>query len=195
MDESQQTTFRIAESAADLFRTLGYVATTMQTIARHAEVAVQTIYNTVGGKADVLNLVLDRTVAGDEFPKSVPEFMQRRAAAAPDSATLITILADWFADVHPRSADVFGLIRDAAAVDPEVAALQRRREQRRLDNYRLAAAALEARGARALDLDEAAATIWAIGHPTVYRQLVVDNDWTVERYRSWVADTLGTALL
>ncbi len=42
--------------------------------------------------------------------------------------------------------------------------------------------------------EEAAAVIWSIGHPDTYRSLVVDNGWSSERYRTWLAAGLAAAL-
>lgn len=167
----------------------------MSGLATEAGVVVQTIYNTVGGKAAVLDLVLDRTVQGPDFPRSVPEFMMERTAGLPDSGSVIEVLADWFAELHPRSAEIFELIRQAAAVDPDVARLEDRREAQRLDNYEKAATVLADKGGLRLPVPEAAATIWAIGHPTVYRRLVLSVGWSVPDYRGWVRDNLRSALL
>jgi hypothetical protein len=167
----------------------------MVSIAEEAGVVVQTVYNTVGGKAAVLNLVLDVTVSGPDFPRPVPDFMSERTERLPDAASVIESLADWFAEVHPRSAAVFDLIREAAAVDPEVAVLEQRREAQRLTNYERAASIIAKKGSLRLPVRETAATIWTVGHPSAYRQLVAATGWTVGQYRDWIATTLTAALL
>lgn len=186
---------RIAAAATRRFLADGYQKTTMLSLAADAGVVVQTIYNTVGGKAAVLSLVLDRTVSGPEFPRPVPGFMKERTENLPDALSVIETLADWFAEVHPRSAQVFELIRQAAAVDPEVAELENRREAQRLSNYELAAAVIADKGELRLPIRETAATIWAVGHPSVYRRLVMAGGWSVSDYRNWVTTTLSAALL
>jgi hypothetical protein len=89
------------------------------------------------------------------------------------------------------------VIRDAAGIDPEIAALERRRAAQRFDNYHLAAAEVAARRhlRPGLDADGAAAVIWAIGSPQTYRFLVVEQGWEVARYRRWVEASLTAALL
>lgn len=167
----------------------------MVSLAADAGVVVQTIYNTVGGKAAVLNLVLDRTVSGPDSPRPVPEFMKERTEGLPNAVSVIEALADWFADMHPRSAQVFELIRQAAVTDPEVAQLEERREAQRLSNYELAASLIAAKGSLRLPIREAAATIWTVGHPSVYRRLVMVGRWSHSDYRDWVCTTLAAALL
>ncbi len=182
---------RIARSAVRLFQRHGYVATTVADIADDAGVVVQTIYNTVGSKAAVLNLVLDTTAAGDRSPTPVVTIMQERTSAMGGPHEVVELLADWFAEVHPRTSNVFRIIHEAAAVDPEIARLRARREQSRLDNYHRAASALLERGAGSgASQAEIAATIWSLGHPVTYAMLVGDRGWTVQQYRDWLAHAL-----
>ena len=108
----------------------------------------------------------------------------------------VGLLADWFAQANPRTAPVVSIIRQAAAVDEEAAQLERRRAAQRLRNYHLAAAAVRERGGLSTGVsdDAAAATIWAIGHPNAYQQLVVESGWPGQAYRDWVYGALAAAL-
>jgi AcrR family transcriptional regulator len=121
----QEATQRaIVEAAAELFIERGYIGTTIEEIALKAGVAVQTIYNAIGSKRAVLSRVLDFSASGPNAPTSVREFLGARIREESDPERIIRTLADWFAEVNERTAPVFGVIRQAAAVDPEVAALQ-----------------------------------------------------------------------
>jgi len=186
---------RIARSALELFERAGYVRTTVADIADDAGVALQTVYNAVGSKAAVLSLVLDTTAAGDRSPTPVATFMQQQTSATSGAGELVDLLADWFAEVHPRTTNVFRIIGEAAAIDPEIARLQARRDRARLDNYRLAAAALLERGAGGgASQTEIAASIWSLGHPATYAMLVGQCGWTVGQYRDWVAHAMHGCL-
>ena len=186
---------RIVAAAHRLFLDRGFAGTTIEAIAVEAGVAVQTIYNVVGVKSAVLEAVLDIAAAGVGSPGSVRQIMERRTADAADLASLVGVLAEWFIEVHGRTAEVFRVIRDAAAVDADIAALDRRRARVRFDNYTLAAAALASRrGADPVDSEALAAGIWSIGSPQTYRFLVLEQRWSVDRYRRWVVSTL-TALV
>lgn len=194
--QARATRDLIVDTAASLFRARGYRATSVTAIAAGAGVVVQTIYNAVGNKAALLNAVLDRTVSGPDAPRAVPEFMRERMAATRDAASAIDVLADWLAEVNERAAGVFGLIRQAAAIDPEVAGLERGRSLQRLENYREAARAVRERGALGTSPsdEQAAAAIFAIGHPDVYRSLTHDAGWSAADYRSWLGTSLAGAL-
>lgn len=182
-------------AAGELMTRDGYARTSIAAIARGADVAVQTVYNAVGSKRDVLEAVLDRAASGPEAPRSVPEFMAERADAATTAVGMVEVLADWFAQSQPRVAAVMRLIREAAAVDEGVAELERERASRRLHNYGMAADQLAGKpGAVAMERDAAAAIIWSIGHPQTYGHLVEVEGWDVARYRDWVAATLRAAL-
>jgi AcrR family transcriptional regulator len=179
----------------ELFERAGYAGTTVADIADGAGVALQTVYNAVGSKAAVLGLVLDTAAAGDLSPTPVVTFMQQRTSAANSAGELVGLLADWFAEVHPRTSGMFRIIREAAAVDPEIAQLQARREQARLDNYQRAADALLERGAGGgAGPTEIAASIWSLGHPATYAMLVGQRGWTVSDYHNWLAHALHRVL-
>lgn len=66
-----------------------------------------------------------------------------------------------------------------------------------LRNYQTAARILSDRGALrdGLTLDQAAATIFAIGHPETYRTLVLEGRWNEPQWADWASTTLKAALL
>jgi AcrR family transcriptional regulator len=187
----------IVEAAAGLFAERGYVGTTIEEIAARAGVAVQTIYNAIGSKRAVLSRVLDLSASGPHAPTTVPEFLGSRIRSEPDAERIVETLADWFAEVNERTATIFGVIRQAAAVDPEVAAFQTERARQRLAGYTDAARELAGRGALrpGLEPEDAGALIWTLGNPDVYRFLVTEHGWPPERYRIWIEGHLRSGLL
>lgn len=173
----------------------GYHRTSIARIAAAAGVSPQTIYNSIGSKRDVLEAVFERAAAGAESPRTVPDFMQERAEQISTAVEFVTQMADWFTEVHPRLLPVLRLIRDAAAVHPEVAGLEQERATHRLHNYRLAADQLAQKpGAKDLPREQVAATLWSIGHPEVFQQLQVEG-WTTQQYHDWIQTTLRAALV
>lgn len=183
-------------AARELFLTRGYVRTSLTAVAELASVAVQTIYNSIGNKAALLAAVLDQATAGPDAPRSVSEFMQERTDATGGVAGLSRLLADWIAEVNERSTEILTLIHQTAAVYPEVAALERERGERRLNNYGRAVAVARSRGGLTSgpSEDEAAAAIWSLGHPQIYRSLVVDGGWTLDAYRGWLTQCFRSVL-
>jgi AcrR family transcriptional regulator len=194
---AEETQRVIVEAASRLFLEHGYHATSIGRIASGAGVAVQTIYNAVGSKRDLLSRVLDFAAAGERSPVPVPQFMREQAEAEPDPRRIIAQLVSFWRGALPRTAPVFRIIREAAASDPEIAALERGRAAQRLSNYRQAAQVLADRDAlrQGLSIDGAAAAIFAIGHSETYRALVVDGDWDDDDWASWLQATLEAALL
>ena len=89
------------------------------------------------------------------------------------------------------------MIRQAAAVDREVAALQSDRARQRLAGYSEAARELIERHALrpAMTPEDGAALIWTLGNPETYRFLVTELGWPTERYRTWIEAQLRAGLL
>src|SRR6476659_7847717 len=119
----QETQRTIVEAAARLFATHGYNATSIGRIASEAGVAVQTIYNSVGAKRELLSRVLDFAAAGERAPTPVAEVMRERAERADDPRQILEQLVDFWRDALPRTAPVFRMIREAAAGDADAAQL------------------------------------------------------------------------
>jgi AcrR family transcriptional regulator len=194
---AEETQRVIVEAASRLFLEHGYHATSVSRIANEAGVVPQTIYNAVGSKRDVLSRVLDFAAAGERSPVPVPQFMREQAEAESDPRRILAQLVEFWRDAFPRTAPVFRIIREAAAADPEVAALERSRAAQRLSNYGHAAKLLAERKALRSDLsiEQAAASIFAIGNSEAYRALVLDGDWNDDEWAHWAQETLQNALL
>ena len=194
---AEATQRTIVEAASRLFEERGYKATSVGAIAEEAGVAVQTIYNAIGSKSDVLSRVLDFAAAGDEAPRPVPAFMQERTERASNGREVVTQIVEYWRGAVERTAPVMRIIRQGAALDTEVAALELKRAEQRLRNYGLAARMLAERGALrpGLKEDEAAATIFAIGHPDLYRFLVTEHGWSPDRWAAWATAALEAVLL
>jgi AcrR family transcriptional regulator len=187
----------ILEAAHRLFLQHGYVATTVPAIAAEAGVAVQTIYNTVGSKRQVMGDVIELAVRGPTYPAPPAESVGQRIRDTSDPVLIVNLLVDWLAGAHERTAAISVVIREAAAVDPELAKLEQTLADQRFTGYREAARELARRGGLrgGLGPEQAAATIWSLGHPDIYRFLLQTRGWSARRYRGWLADGLSAALL
>jgi AcrR family transcriptional regulator len=194
---AEETQRVIVEAAAQLFLERGYHSTSISQIAQEAGVAVQTIYNSIGSKRDVLSRVLDFAAAGERAPVPVPQFMREQTERELDPVRIIEQLIEFWQGALPRTAPVFRVIRDAAGIDPEAATLERDRAAERRQNYEAAARLLDQRGALrdGLTIDQAATTIFTIGHPDIYRTLVLDGDWDDRQWTAWARATLEAALI
>ena len=194
---AEETQRVIVQTAAELFLEQGYHSTSIAQIAVAAGVAVQTIYNSIGSKKELLSRVLDYAAAGERAPVPVPTFMREQAESTSDPSQLIEQLVTFWEGALDRTAPVFGVIREAAATDPEAAALEHERAAQRLRNYRHAAQILNELGAlrEELTVDQAAAAIFAVGHPETYHTLVINGTWNEQQWADWARTILETALL
>src|SRR5438876_2078460 len=117
-EERRATRLRVVEAARGLFLAHGYVATTMADIAREAGVALQSVYTAGQSKADLLHLVADIAVAGDDQEVMMVERPSFTAVAAePSAERQVEMLAGLIAAVLERLAPVWVAYREAAAVD------------------------------------------------------------------------------
>jgi AcrR family transcriptional regulator len=194
-EERSATRRRVVDAARELFLARGYVATTMADIAREAGVALQSVYSAGQSKADLLHLVTDVAVAGDDQEVMLvdrPEFVA--VAAESDPVRQVQMLASLIAATLDRVAPVWIAYREAAAVDPKaasnlVAAHRRRRESfgvmiRMVPEHRLRHPP-----------DRSADTMWAIGSVDVFLLLRTVLEWDAAQYTEWLSDTLVDQLV
>src|SRR5438876_2209836 len=117
-EERRATRLRVVEAARGLFLTRGYVATTMADIAREAGVALQSVYTAGQSKAELLHLVADLAVAGDDQDVMMTDRPSFTAVAAQSSAERqVEMIAAIITSVLERLAPVWVAYREAAAVD------------------------------------------------------------------------------
>ncbi|TFD33357.1 TetR/AcrR family transcriptional regulator [Cryobacterium cryoconiti] len=194
--QSLATRTVVVRAALDLMLKRGYIPTTIVAIAAEAGVAVQTVYNSVGGKAALLSAALDVASVPPEGGETDPTPLRARIAGAGSAPEILRILADWIAEQNERTSGVHRVIAQAAGVDAAIAELETRRSTQRLLQYGEVASLLRARHSLrgGLSDHEAAATVWALGHPQTYRSLVLDLGWSVAAYRDWLGKSLQGAL-
>lgn len=192
-----ETRIVIVRAALRLMLERGYIPTTIGAIAVEAGVAVQTVYNSVGGKAAVLSAVLDLAAVDPETPDTGPAPLRSHVGGASGPAEIVRVLTDHIADLNERTSGVHRVIAQAAGVDANIAELEIRRSAQRLLRYGEVASALRSRHSLRSGLSdhEAAATVWALGHPQAYRSLVLDLGWSGDAYRAWLLKALQGALL
>ena len=122
-EAAQRTRRQIRSAAAELFLTRGYAATSMRAIAESAGVAEKTVYLHVSTKRALLQEVVETAITGGEADPTAYRDWFRGILAASRPAEKLTLLADGTADLHARTGLLFGVVRGAAAADPEVAEL------------------------------------------------------------------------
>jgi AcrR family transcriptional regulator len=197
-EQARQTRARILDAAQKLFSERGYANATMEAIASGAGVATDTVYATFRNKQGVLHALLDVRVTGDELPIGVLDRQGPQAVRADRSqARQVARFAEDVTGILERARPVDDVMRGAAAVDPDIAALRTRMQEGRYDNMRQLASWLTANGPlrKGMSEEDAAAIVWAVASPEVHGLLRVGRGWSSERYRDWLAATLTRTLL
>jgi AcrR family transcriptional regulator len=188
----------ILVAARELFVEQGYRATTVSQIAERAGVAVDTVYASVGRKPQVLRELVETSLSGTDqvVPAEQRDYVQQ-VRTAPDAAAKIAIYAQAVAQIHPRLAPVFLALRDAAATEPDCAALWTSIADRRATNMHLFAADLRATGELRADLsdDEVADIVWSMNAVEYWVLLVTQRGWSPERFGEWLSDAWTRLLL
>jgi len=198
-EQARQTRLRILDAAQRLFTDRGYGATTMESIAAEAGVATDTVYASFGTKAGVLHRLLDVRVGGDDSPVALLDRQgPQKVRAQPTQRAQVAAFAADVAQILERARPVDDIMRGAAAVDPEIAALRARMQGgSRYANTSRLVSWLAAKGPfrGGMDEQEAAAIVWTLASPEVHGLLRGERGWSMKRYVSWLADTMTRTLL
>ena len=188
----------ILEAARTLFLDHGYVATTIEAIAREAAVSPETIYAVFGTKRAVLSGLIDVSIAGDgDAPPILEQAWVEAMRAEPDPRRRLSILAKNGRAILERRAPIDEVIRGAANADAAIAELwERGKAQRYAGQLELLRIVVGDVGLRAgMTLRTGADILYSIGSPETYRSLVVDRRWSGARFESWYEETLARLLL
>jgi AcrR family transcriptional regulator len=188
----------ILESAQRLFERRGYPATTMEQVADEAGVALKTVYVAFATKSGLLRALWDLRLKGDQEQAAVAERpWYREVVDEPDPERQLRGNAGNARVVKQRIAGMLKILRSAAPVDPDAAALWDLIQTDFYANQRVIVESLHARGALRPGLDVARATdvLWTLNHPDVWLLLVGERGWTPQQWERWFADTACAQLL
>ena len=187
-----QTEQRILAAATELFLADGYVATTLEAVAKRAQVGARTVYLRFGTKAALFKRVVDVAVVGDTEPVDVlgRDWMQA-ALTAPTAAERIAASAAAARQIMERTGALFAVAQQAAAVEPLIAAQwQLGREQ-----TRYAHAVFWTRMAEdglldpVLDLDWLIDTSTILAAAETYLLITRLTNWGLDAYQDWLVTT------
>jgi len=197
-EQAGETRTRILEASRRLFLERGYVATSIEAIAREAGVAGQTVYAAYGNKRTVLARLMDVSLGGDDQPVGVLERLEpQRMRNEPDQRAQLRMMAHGIREIMERAGPIFDVMRSAGTAEPEVAALYGRiQDERRRNMARVVGWVAENGPLRdGLSMDDAADIVWTLTSAEVHRLLTADRGWPEERYERWLGDTLIASML
>jgi AcrR family transcriptional regulator len=185
---------RILVAATELFLEGGYLATTLEAVARRAQVGARTVYLRFGTKAALFKRVVDVAIVGDTEPVDVlgRDWVQA-ALTAPTAAERIAASAAAGRQIMQRTGALFAVAQQAAAVEPLIAGLwQQGREQSRRVH-----ALFWTRMAEDGLLDPAVDLAWLIDTTAIlaaaetYLLVTRMIGWNLDAYERWLARTFS----
>ena len=183
---------RIIAAATGLFLADGYVATTLEGVARRAAVGARTVYVRFGTKAALFKRVIDIAIVGDTEPVDVlgRDWMQA-AMGAPTATERIEAMAAAGRQIMARTGALFAVAQQAAAVEPLIAGFwQQGREQ-----TRHAHAVFWTRMADdglldpAIDIDWLTDTSTILAAAETYLLTTRLTGWDLDTYQRWLVTT------
>lgn len=189
--QARETRRSILQAAQALFVANGYAATTIQAIADRAGVAVQTLYAVFGTKRELLRQLIESTITDGTDPVPMAERAESRAVAAePDDRRRAEMDAAVGRAIIERVAPVVRVAQEAAASDPELAAMMEQVKAARREEMIAAVPLIVGPEGSHPDPEEAAATLYVLYSPQVADMLMGDYGWSPERYEKWLAQML-----
>jgi AcrR family transcriptional regulator len=165
-------------------------------MAADVGVSVHIIYKSFGSKPGLVRGICERALAG-EGPVPAETRSDALHSTERDARAIIRGWGALATEVSPRVAPILLLIRDAAAVDPEMASLRAEMDDQRLDRMTHNARGLAKAGHLRDDItvEQAGEILWTHSSPQLYELLVVIRGWPLERYRAFLTDAMIAALL
>nr|BFD85138.1 TetR/AcrR family transcriptional regulator [Streptomyces sp. Xyl84] len=113
---AEQTRRAILETARDLFAERGYGRVSLATIAAEADVALNTVYASIGGKPALI-----LALAADSADDEQAELTRQRVLAAGDGHEILRLTATGTCEVIERHAKTLTVLLDARNSDADVA--------------------------------------------------------------------------
>lgn len=190
--QAAETRQRIVKAANHLLRTTGFSGMTIEAVSKSARVAVPTVYANFKSKRGILTALLDQSMFGPDYDEVV-----RRAQTETDPETRLRRSAAVARQIRSSQSAAFELLRGTEVVAPELAKLQRDRENLRYERVEGVITFLQKSGKLRPGLGHRKARdiFWMLTGGDVYRMLVRERRWSPHKYQQWLADALVELLL
>jgi AcrR family transcriptional regulator len=180
----------IVDAARKLFLERGYTATTMEAIAKEADVAVSTVYAIYKNKRAILRAIREawheQTHARD---------INEEASREPDPERRLGMVAYASRRQWEAGGALVAIYLGAAAADREAAAELREALRGRRAALDRIVEGMEAALRPGLDAARAADILRTLCQQELYRELVEESGWSPEEYEAWLFETLKEQLL
>jgi len=197
-EQAAATRLEILDAAQRLFERDGYATTTMAAIAKEARVSLKTVYVAFETKSGVLQALWNvRLRGGREEVPMAQQRMYREVLEDSDPERQLRLNARNSREGKLRIGALAEVIRSAAPLEPDLAALWRRINTEYHANQRAIVESLHEKRALVPDLDVKRATdiLWTLNHPSTWQLLVTQRGWTAHQYEQWAGDAACSQLL
>jgi AcrR family transcriptional regulator len=188
--QAEQTRVAIGDAARRRFAASGYTATTIEAIAREADIPAPTIYSAFGSKRAILESIRARWTEDVDVAA-----LYRQAMASPDPADRLRRAAHWTRRQMELGSDVIETYQEAARVDPEAAAVWAGVLNGRASALARLIESMAADLRPGLDAQAALDRYLSLTVLDPYRVLVRERGWSPDAYERWLGDLLVSQLL
>lgn len=191
-EQATVTKARIVAAALRQLQEKGYADMTLESIAREAGVAPQTVYAVCGSKKGVLAAILENSVESNKYDKYrdlIPQLTSGEER--------VKAMGHFHSLILENSALGFQIMRGLDVVAPELGELETDREMMLYEKSlgQIRQMAEDGLLRPDLDVETAADVYWALAAPGVHRRLTRLRGWSNERYAAWLGDMLRLMLL
>lgn len=191
-EAADETRARILASAKALFSRHGLDAVTIAEIARKSGVAGSTVYAVFKSKEGILRSLMEQSLFGGRFRSA-----QRILAGVGDPVEAIALTAHVARAIYESESGDLGLLRNVSGFSPALRKIEEEFERTRygMQEERLRRLFEAGRARRSISLEEARRIMWMYTSREVYRMLVIEGGWTLDRYQEWLSQALVMALV
>jgi AcrR family transcriptional regulator len=167
----------------------GYVQTTIAGIAQRAQVAVNTVYTSVGGKPALIDALVQ-----DSTADAIIDAALSRIFAETDGRRILHPVAESASEVTQRHSTILRILGDNASADPAVATAADFAQRRYQERLAIVAGHLVALGAVAADAARTEQILWFYFGFAAWAT-VRELGWDWPDAATWLADQATSALL
>lgn len=190
--QAEQTRQDILKAARQRFAASGYTATTLKDIAADAGVSVQTVYDSIGGKPQLVRRLNDLI----DLEAGIAEIAGDLSGEA-DPSRVLRIQARITRRLVERCGDILRVALAGSFAEPELASLVEEGQRRHRAGAEAVARRLDALRALRPGMTRAAAahTLAALADFRLGLILTDEHHLTVDQLEDWIADIAARSVM